>query len=201
MGWDLVKDEGSVYEGQKKLFFRIPRKAIDDWVEISYFSAVRNCPKCGGFDLQYDYEYSNIGRPVTVINEEKLAQDMEKIVLTIKGSSIYYTWYGTLMVSMIGAKQPRHSIKVRLQREVAEALDNLKSIQEKQEAFQTVTDREALFQLQGVSVVETTDPTLYRIFVRAQTQAGGTAEFERPLRFDQGFLDTVLEPLSSRTAF
>lgn len=200
-GWDLVKDPASVYPGQKKILFRKKRKAIDDWVELSYYCYPNVCPKCSGFDLQFDYEYSNIGRPLQVINESKLVQDMEKIVLTIKGSSIYYPWYGTLLVSMIGSKQPAHVVKIRFQREVAEALDNLKSLQEKQESYQVLTDREFLYQIQGVSVLETDDPTLYKIFVRAQTQAGGTAEFERPLQFDQGFLDTVSEPYSSRTAF
>ena len=200
-GWDLVKDPTSVDPGQRKVYFRKARRAVDDWVELSYYCFPSLCPKCSGFDLLFDYEYSNIGRPYQVINEEKLVQDMEKIILTIRGSSIYYPWYGTLLVSLPGSKQPGHIIKTRMQRDVAEALDNLKSLQEKQETFQPVSDREFLFQVQGVSVVETEDPTLYRIFVRAQTQAGGDANFSRPLRFDTGFLSTIQEPFSSRTAF
>lgn len=196
-GWSLVKDETSVDPGQRKVVFSKKRRAVDDWVELSYYTHPQTCPKCGGFDLQFDYEYSNIGRPYRVVNEEKLVQDMEKILLTIQGSSIYYPWYGTLMVSLIGTKQPRRSLKLRLQKEIAQALDRLKSLQEQQETFQVVSDREFLFQVEGVSVVDTEDPTLFRVFVRARTQAGGEAEVKRPLSFDQGFF----KALSSRTAF
>lgn len=199
-GWDLVKDEVSLDPGQRKLYFRKARKATDDWVEISYYASPRQCPKCGGFDLQYDYEYSNIGRPYEVRNEQKLAQDMEKAVLTIRGSSIYYPWYGTLLVTYLGSKQPRSGMRLRMQREVADVLDDLKSLQEKQETFQTVADREFLYQVTGVSIVDTADPTLFRVYVRAQTQAGGEANFQRPLRFAQGYLDEQ-QLLSQRTAF
>lgn len=201
LGWSLVKDEVSVEPGQRKIRFNKKRKALDDWVEISYYTQGRTCPKCSGFDLLFDYEYSNIGLPFLVRDEEKLVQDMEKILLTIRGSSIYYPWYGTLMVTLIGTKQPPRTVKTRLQKEVAEALDNLKSLQEQQETFQIVSDREFIFSIRGVSVVETVDPTLYKVFAKVMTQAGSNAEFARPLRFDQGFLDTRSELFSQRAAF
>lgn len=201
VGWDLVKDETSVDPGQKKVLFREPRKALDDWVELSYFTSSQTCPKCGSFDLLFDYEYSNIGLPLRVINEQKLIQDIEKILLTIKGSSIYFPWYGTSLVAQIGTKVATHNRRAKIQREVSQALENLKSLQSQQETFQEVTDREFLYRIEGISVIETEDPTMYRLYGRVMTQAGGTVPFSAALKFDRGFLRLQTEQVSQRTAF
>lgn len=220
-GWTVVKDPetasvtltqneivstaegclGTVTSTQKefparKLLFDRVRKATDDTYEVSYFCYPPVCPKCGGTGLHFDYEYTNLGKLIKVENESKLAQDMEKIILTIIGSSIFYPWYGTSLVDLIGGKASGVTTQSQITAEISQALTNLKKLQRKQELYQLVTDREYLESIQSIQVQQSaTDPTVFRVNVSTRNQAGGTATFTQDLRIDRGLFTTDLQEL------
>lgn len=199
-GWSLVKDETSVAVGQRKVVFKTKRKSTTDWVELSYYTNPDTCPKCLGIRLLFDIEYSNVGRVITVEDEDKLSQDLEKIFLTVVGSDLYHPWYGTSLVTMIGSKEPRGFVRLQIQRELSNAAANLKDLQGQQESFQVVSDREFLFQVDAILVQGTSDPTVYTADVRVRTQAGGVVAFSRSLRFDHPFFSDTREEIRRRQA-
>lgn len=220
-GWSIVKEEGAVPvtttqqrfitgsdgcidsvvnvgidQTPRKILFNRIFRATDDCIEISYFALPVSCPKCNGIGVHFDYEYSNIGRLVRVVNEQKLIQDMEKIILTIIGSSIFYPWYGTSLVDLIGGKGLGATTQAQISAEISQGLVNLKKLQEQQELYQVVTDREFLFSILSIQVEQSQqDPTVFRVNVVTQSQAGSEQSFSQDLRFDRGLFTTPLDEI------
>lgn len=177
----------------RKILFDRVFKSIDDCIEVSYFSSLEHCPKCGASGTIFDYEYTQTGKLVTVINESKLVQEMEKIVVTILGSSIFYPWYGTSIVNLIGGKLAGTVTQSAISSEIAASLSALKKLQEKQQRYQEVSDREFLESIKLIDVSPLdTDPTYLKVTVVTQSQAGGEQVFSQDLRLDRSLFTTPL---------
>ena len=133
-----------------------------------------------------DYFIDKLGVYDKVINENKLIQDLRKIIATQRGSDPVAPWYGTNFASFIGTKQLPEFAKTRISSEIVEALTRLKSAQIQQQEYQTVTDNEFLDFIK--SVVTTQDeyePTYYRSAVAVVTQLGKMYEIDEPIFYQE----------------
>src|SRR5271170_4302310 len=100
------------------------------------------------FDLQIingDLVLQN-GALGTVINSQKLIQDILKIALTPAGSNPLQPWYGSFISrSLIGSPLASSIILQVAQSQLQNALENLMTLQQKQvKSFQMVTPDEQL---------------------------------------------------------
>ena len=181
-GYDLVKDSTRI-DGGKKLYFRNQIKSQEDLFELTYHTISSNCRRCRNLRIENDFYFNPLGRTVTVENEDKLLQDMQKFVLTIKGSNPFHRYIGTKIVEMIGAKITDSSFTVMtITQEIVDTLLILKDLQIQQEALQKITDREYLYRVIGVDVQQSgVDPSVFNVQIVAVNRAGETAEFDQQI--------------------
>ena len=106
------------------------------------------------FDLKIknnDISISSSGDVELVSNNDKLIQDVLKIILTPQGSNKYYAWYGSVITSkVIGEVLGSYYTKVEITRAVQESLSNLMTMQQSQALYQYVSpeDSKDLFNIE-----------------------------------------------------
>lgn len=146
---------------------------VPDRISVDYYVESVYCDKCSKYSDLIDYTIDKLGQYEKVFDENKLVQDLKKIVRTILGSDPVATWYGTSFDKIIGTKMFLDITKTKILNEIVTALSKLKSAQIQQEEYQTVTDREFLDVVQKVDVQQSIEhPTLYTIDVDVVTQSG-----------------------------
>lgn len=144
-----------------------------DRISIDYYVDSKYCDKCSKYSDLLDYSIDKLGQYEKVIDENKLVQDLKKIVRTILGSDPVATWYGTDFDKIIGTKMFPEITKTKILNEMVVVLSKLKSAQIQQEEYQTVTDNEFLDVVQKIDVQQSiTYPTLYTVDVSVVTQSG-----------------------------
>lgn len=144
-----------------------------DRISIDYYVDSIYCDKCSKYSDLLDYSIDKLGHYEKVIEENKLMQDLKKIIRTILGSDPVATWYGTEFESIIGTKMFPEITKTKIIDQIVTALSKLKSIQIQQEEYQTVTGNEFLDTVSKIFVNESiTIPTLFTADVSVVTQAG-----------------------------
>ena len=144
-----------------------------DRISIDYVTTQEYCNKCQGNADLSDYIVDNVGNYVKVEFEEKLIQDLKKIVITVKGSDKNATWYGTIFNTIVGLKQIPNYLKTRISSEIISALSNLKNAQIQQEQYQEVSDEEFLDYIKNITVnVSEIDSSYYTATVSVVNQAG-----------------------------
>jgi hypothetical protein len=149
------------------------RDLVPDRISIDYYVPYVFCDKCSKYSDLLDYSIDKLGLYEKVFDENKLIQDLKKIVRTILGSDPVATWYGTSFESIIGTKMFPEITKVKILNEIITALSKLKSAQIQQEEYQKVTDNEFLDVVQKVDVQQSVSyPTLYTVDVDVATQSG-----------------------------
>jgi len=160
-------------------------EAIIDRISVDYNVEKRYSEKSKGNINIADYKVDSLGNYEKVRNENKLIQDMRKIVVTTKGSDPVATWYGTNFTPIIGTAQLPEFVQTRIKTEITEALQRLKDAQDLQEEYQTVTDREALAFISNIEVTQSTvDPSYFRVVVDIVTQQGEEFTLDEPFIFD-----------------
>jgi len=131
-GFYLVRDTSSVDPTARKLRFRKPRKATDEYYEVSYYTTASNCRRCLGLRFENDYRYNSLGGEILVQNEMKLVQDVRKIVLTEIGSNQFHTWYGTSIPILIGGKITMAAmVQAKMESDIRTALNRYADTQRK----------------------------------------------------------------------
>jgi phage baseplate assembly protein W len=127
------------------------------------------------FDLKItnnDLSINPDGTLQTVQDNEKLVQDVLKILLTSKGSNKIFRWYGSLLgTRIIGNLLNASQLETEIARSVQESLSNLIALQQTQSRSQYVSAGEMIATIRGVSVLrDETDPRIYEIGVSVLTR-------------------------------
>lgn len=106
------------------------------------------------------------GQLKTVVDSEKLIQDVLKICLTTAGSNPYQPWYGSFLSRTIVGNPIYTSILVQVAKsQLNTALENLKNLQNAQsQSFQRVSADEQINSILDISVVRNQiDPRLFDV--------------------------------------
>lgn len=201
--FDLVKDNSFVsppfvdgllgprIRNKKKIYFRKKLRSRDDIFEISYFTDERNCRRCHGLRLEDDIRFDLQGKPVQVINNQKLIQDVQKFVFTILGSNPFHELIGTNAFTLIGSKLSDIQLtSLRLQQEITTTLQVYQERQISQATVQEVTDAELLFKIISVEVQRNNqDPSIIDVRIVFSNNTFGEAEVSEQVTipgFNQG---------------
>jgi|SRR6185436_11642479 len=109
----------------------------------------------------------------TVVDSEKLIQDILKMCLTTTGSNVYQPWYGSFLSRTIVGNPLHTSILVQVAKsQLNTALDNLKNLQNAQvQSFQRVSADEQINAIIDISIIRNQiDPRLFDVRIQATTK-------------------------------
>lgn len=109
----------------------------------------------------------------TVIDSEKLIQDILKICLTTNGANPFHPWYGSYLSRTVVGNPSHTSVLVQVGKsQLNTALNMLISLQDLQvKSFQTVTADEQISAISEISVVRNQfDPRLIDVRIGAITK-------------------------------
>lgn len=115
----------------------------------------------------------NNGSLQTVVDSEKLIQDILKICLTTAGTNPYQPWYGSFLSRTIIGNPLHTSILVQVAKsQLNSAFDNLKNLQTAQsQSFQRVSADEQISAILDISIVRNQiDPRLFDVRIKAMTK-------------------------------
>ncbi len=104
----------------------------------------------------------------TVVDSEKLIQDLLKICLTTAGSNPIHPWYGSFISRTIVGNPNYTSILVQIGKtQLTSAIQNLKELQDLQvKSFQRVSADEQISAIQDISInTDSIDPRLFNVVV------------------------------------
>lgn len=154
-----------------------------DRISLDYYVNSTYCDKCSKYSDLLDYSIDKLGHYEKVIEENKLTQDLKKIIRTILGSDPVATWYGTEFEKIIGTKMFSQITVTKITDQIVTALSKLKSVQIQQEEYQKVTGNEFLDTISKIDVKESlTIPTLFTADVSVVTQAGRQISTFEPIQ-------------------
>jgi phage baseplate assembly protein W len=109
------------------------------------------------------------GQLQSVIDSEKLIQDILKICLTTAGSNPIHPWYGSFISRTIVGNPNYNSMLIQIGKsQLNTALQNLKDLQDLQvKSFQRVSADEQIAAIQDISInINNIDPRLFDVSVR-----------------------------------
>lgn len=124
------------------------------------------------FDLKItngDLVLSN-GDLKTVVDSEKLIQDILKIALTTAGSNPVHPWYGSFISRTLVGNPNQTSVLVQIGKsQLTTALNNLKDLQDLQaQSYQRMSADEQIAAITDISIVQNQiDPRLFDIVIKA----------------------------------
>lgn len=107
------------------------------------------------YDLQLlngDINFGQDGNPITVVNIEKMSQDIAKILLTKKGSDLGSVQYGSSLQETLGQPFDFNILQTSIAKSVSEALTFLQSLQLVQGTKQDMSFSEVIGSVDAVSV-------------------------------------------------
>lgn len=182
----------------RKVFFKRQLPATDDLFELSYVTDPINCRRAFGLRLENDVRFNKRGRVITVKNEEKLLQDVEKFVVTIRGSNPYHPYVGSGLMGLIGtAYRSPDLVRLKLVQEVTDTLENLRDLQLQQDEYQYITEREFFAKLESVEMEQSPlDPTVFMLHIEFSNITGGIETFEKRVALPgpQALLKPLVSP-------
>lgn len=109
----------------------------------------------------------------TVVDSEKLIQDILKMALTTAGSNPIHPWYGSFVSRTLIGNPNYNSVLVQVGKsQLATSLQNLKDLQDLQvKSYQRVSADEQIATISDISIVQSqTDPRLYDVIIKALTK-------------------------------
>lgn len=127
------------------------------------------------FDLKIsagDFVLKN-GQLQTVVDSEKLIQDILKICLTTAGSNPLQPWYGSFISRTIVGNPINTSVLVQISKsQLNTALENLKNLQDLQvKSFQRVSADEQIAAISDISIVRNQiDLRLFDVRIKVLTK-------------------------------
>lgn len=113
------------------------------------------------------------GKLQTVIDSEKLIQDILKLCLTTAGTNPLHPWYGSFISRTIVGNPLNSEVLVQISKaQLNTALTNLQNLQTQQvKSFQRVSADEQLGVISDISIVRNAvDPRLFDIVIKAKTK-------------------------------
>jgi phage baseplate assembly protein W len=160
-------------------------ESTPDIIILEYQTGIETCPKCMWLGYVDDFEFDPTGNFITVENEEKLVQDVRKLISTVKGSNTEHVWYGSNLENLIGYTLLPDFVKAQISTEIQNALRDLKEMQVKQSEYQEVTTREFINSIRNLNVIQdTSDPTYWKVETEIITQARTNAELIETIQFE-----------------
>jgi hypothetical protein len=129
--------------------------------------------------MSFDLKISNgdlvisQGKLKTVVDSEKLIQDILKIALTTAGSNPIHPWYGSFISRTLIGNPNHSSILVQIGKsQLNTALQNLKDLQDIQvKSYQRVSADEQIATISDISIIQNQiDPRLFDIVIKALTK-------------------------------
>jgi len=116
-------------------------------------------------------------------NQDKLSQDVIKIIATAVGTNLAHKWYGsTIPDKVVGSGLRQDLLKAEIIRSISSSVENLKSLQEQQaRAGQVLTPSEAILSLEAVQVLPSSDPRTVIIVITIKTRSGKILQEELSL--------------------
>lgn len=174
-GWELVDRPDLVslagLTDVKRITSRYPRfltpLKTNPVITVTYRTYQNKCLRCQSTGIENDYRLSSSGDPLLVFNEDKLNQDVLKILTTVKGSNPFHTEYGSLIPSRIGLKALPESQAI-INTDAINALKVFQRIQGIQGTVQEVSPRERLARIISVNTtIANNDPTVFKVDVIA----------------------------------
>jgi phage baseplate assembly protein W len=102
---------------------------------------------------QGDIYFEN-GRAKVIDNDEKLAQQTLKILLSLRGGNPFHKQYGSSLYYLIGRYTDEEALNALSSEEIRNTLIYYQRIQKNQELKQTMTDAEVFYRLLNVDVEE-----------------------------------------------
>lgn len=115
----------------------------------------------------------NNGTLQTVVDSEKLIQDILKICLTTAGTNVFHPWYGSFLSRTLIGNPQNTSILIQVGKsQLNSAIDNLKNLQDQQvKSFQRVSADEQIGSISDISVIRSSvDPRLFDIKIKIITK-------------------------------
>jgi len=111
----------------------------------------------------------NQGSLVTVVDSEKLIQDILKICLTAAGTNPLHPWYGSFISRTLIGNPNQTSMLVQIAKsQLTTALTNLQQLQNLQlQSFQRMSADEQITAILDISVLQSqVNPTLFNVRVQ-----------------------------------
>lgn len=105
----------------------------------------------------------------TVVDSEKLIQDLLKIALTSAGSNPLQPWYGSYISrSLIGSPLSTNIILQVAQSQLQNSIENLRTLQQQQvKSFQIMTPDEQINSIMDISINRNnSDPRLFDVVIK-----------------------------------
>lgn len=108
----------------------------------------------------------------TVVDSEKLIQDILKICLTSVGSNPFHPSYGSFLSRTIVGNAMYTDVIVQIAKsQLNTCLTNLQSLQQLQlQSFQRITADEQISAILGISISRSIDPRLFNVSIKALTK-------------------------------
>ena len=133
------------------------------------------------FDLKIvsnDLAINTDGSLQTVINNDKLIQDIIKAIITPLGSNKFFKWYGCNIGSrVVGQLLNALMTQIEIERSIQETLTNIIALQKAQARIQYVSAGESIAAIQEISVLRNNvDPRQFEIYVAVLTRKLTIAE-------------------------
>ena len=127
------------------------------------------------FDLKIennDISVGQDGQMKVVFNNEKLIQDILKIIITPLGSNVFYKWYGsTLSTDLIGEVLDPFITESTIKRSIDQSLNSIISLQQTQNTYQYVSPAESLVSIKDISIERSEeDPRIFNIYIAVLTR-------------------------------
>ena len=127
------------------------------------------------FDLKIvkgDISIERDGSIKTVFGNEKLRQDIVKIILTEVGDNKFHPQYGSNVGAVqVGTVQDETFLKQDLISSAQDALKNLIALQRSQAKRQYLSPSEIIIDIKNIEIKrDTIDPRMYNIFISVLTQ-------------------------------
>jgi len=163
-----------------------------DIISVDYQVNITKCRKCKRTGQLNDFSYET-GELVTVVREEKMLQDLLKLVTAIRGSNTAHAWYGTSLISFIGTARLPEYYQIKFRGEIIDAGERMKDLQQQQTQYQTVDDEEFFSFLDNILVEQSDlDPNFYEIEAVVVSQAATAITLNTSLKFNQPLLGSSL---------
>ena len=109
----------------------------------------------------------------TVVDSEKLIQDILKMCLTTAGTNPLHPWYGSFLSRTIIGNPNASDVLVQISKaQLNTALENLRNLQDHQvKSFQRVSADEQIGAILDISIIRSTiDPRLFDVRIKALTK-------------------------------
>ena len=115
----------------------------------------------------------NNGILQTVIDSEKLIQDILKMCLTTAGTNPLHPWYGSFISRTIIGNPNASDVLVQISKsQLTTSLENLRNLQDQQvKSFQRVSADEQIGAILDISIIRSSiDPRLFDVRIKVLTK-------------------------------